>query len=836
MHHNEAAYHQKGEQHLQVNMEVAKQTLRKKWSDSHNGPLRDIYSKDGQAKKESWGEEKHCRGGQMKNHTPPNSNAIDAKLSSLRSTFRNSYVNVLYFKKLKLNKKLFEKMKNKNIVIYLKYKETTCTSKDIQVTNSEIANLYLSFLVTAPLAKNEKQIIKIYIKYFKDKKYKILSFGFVELNFEEFTEKFYKKKSYMLCYDKNSNKYVFGYFVLLLANQIKWTICNRKISHEFTDKSYFVWDRNNYDHQIFYICKKIQSFLLQSVRSRGGSQGHTFQSRALLKHFGVTHSCPGTFRWRRSQERKPAGGSTSSSAGDQEGGNCEGSETQRKTEVCGSETHLKTALRGSEPHQKIALCESETYQKGALFESEPHQKTALCESETHQKGSLCESETHQKAALCESEPHGKTALCGSLTRMLDTSPSEGSHKGERSARDNQDDVIKKRPSKKGPEEPGTNGHQVEESYEPNEPNPLPPAEPIHIEKCATDEAEKCVPYAAQYDATHCLENITAGPFSSTEDLDQTMQKENIPSCAEDGRVVGTITHEQSSSVEVHIDAYKHSELREKSRSYSDARDAYYEKQKVEKDEPLGKNSFDLILCKKVENILNNDVDHFVEEVQFILTHLKKRIIKTNEFFSSQLKEGYPDVEVVEEHHAAEKEDMKNEEDEDKKKKIPIAHLTNGEKQSQQNCNINKDILTILQNCVNTTSLYIKSVLKDKHVSKQEKDIFVVYDDIVDNIKKALSEFLQEGTTSHEQNLNISQIKSINLGKKKKEKKFTKKKSQSDSPKMCALHKESHVSSEMSIGEGSRDKLKSYIGRHVSTALRYYEDKWKRKLSGARSYV
>ncbi|GAB64392.1 hypothetical protein PCYB_011250, partial [Plasmodium cynomolgi strain B] len=456
MHHYEAAYHHEGEQHMEVSKKVAKHTVRRKWSDNPNGSMRDIYSKDGQEKKESWREEQHCRGGQMNSHTPPNSNAIDAKLSSGRCPFRNSYVNVLYFKKLKLNKKLFEKMKNKHIVIYLKYKETTCTSKDIQVTDSEIANLYLSFLVCEPLEKHEKQIIKIYIKYFKDKKYKILSFGFVELNSQEFTEKFYKKKSYMLCYDKNNNKYVFGYFVLLLANQIKWTICNRKISHEFIDKSYFICDRNNYDHQIFYICKKIQSFLLQSVRSRGGSQGHAFQSRALLKHFGV-----------------------------------------------------------------------------------------------------------------------------------------------------------------------------------------------------------------------------------------------------------------------------------------------------EKDEPLEKNLFDLILCKKVENILNNDVDHFVEEVQFILTHLKKRIIKTNEFFGEQLKNGYPDVEVVTKDHVAEKGDMKNERDEDlKKKKSPLR------------------ISQMVKNKVNRI---------DKHLSKQEKDIFVVYDDIVDNIKKALSQFLQEGTTSHEQNLNISRMKSINLGKKKKKKNLQRRK-------------------------------------------------------------
>ncbi|ANQ05884.1 Uncharacterized protein PCOAH_00000440 [Plasmodium coatneyi] len=753
MPHNDATYHDEGEEHTQVSRKVAKHTLRRKWSDSYIGSMRDIYSKDGQAKKESSVEEQHHRGGQMSSHTPPNNNIIDAKQSSGRCPFRNSYVHVLYFKKLKLNKKLFEKMENKNIVIYLKYKETTCTSKDIQVTNSEIANLYLSFLITEPLAKDEKQIIKIYIKYFKDNKYKILSFGFVELNFEEFTEKFYKKKSYMLCYDKNNNKYIFGYFVLLLANQIKWTICNRKISHEFIDKSYFVWDRNNYDHQIFYICKKIQSFLLQSVCSRGDTQGHAFQNRALLKHFGVTHSCPGTFRWRKPHEKTPAGGSTSSSAGDEEGGNCVGS-----------------------------------------------------------------------------EPHGKTALCESLTRLEDMCPSERSDQAETSALNNQDDIIKKRPSKKGPEETGANGDQVEETYESNdlnESNPLPPSEDIQIENCATDEAETCVPYAAQYDATHFLENITAGPFSSTEDLDQTMQKENPPSYAQKNHVEGTNTYEENSNVEVHSDAYKH----------SDVGNPYDETQKVGEDEPMEENHFDLMLCKKVENILNNDVDHFVEEVQFILTHLKKRIIKTNVFFEGQLKNGYPDVELVANDHVAEEGDMKGEKNQHiRKKKIPIAHLTNGEKQSEQNCNMKKDILTILQNCVNTTSLYIKSVLKDKSVSKQEKDIFVVYDDIVDNIKKAISQFLQEGTTSHEENLNISQMKSTNLGKKKKEKKFTKKKSQSESPKMCTLNRENNVSSEMSISEGSHNQLKSYIGRHVSTAFRYYQDKWKRKLSGVRSYV
>ncbi|CAG9484674.1 unnamed protein product [Plasmodium vivax] len=807
MHHNEAAHHQEGEQHMQDGRKVAKHTVRRKWSDSHNGSMRDIYSKDGQAKKESWGEEQHCRGSQMNSHTPPNSNAIDAKLSSGRCPLRNSYVNVLYFKKLKLNKKLFEKMKNKNIVIYLKYKETTCTSKSIKINDSEIANLYLSFLITEPLAKNEKQIIKIYIKYFKDKKYKILSFGFVELNFEEFTEKFYKKKCYMLCYDKNSNKYVFGYFVLLLANQIKWTICNRKISHEFINKSYFVWDRNNYDHQIFYICKKIQSFLLQSVSSRGGSQGHAFQSLALLKHFGVTHSCPGTFRWRKPKQRISAREGTSSRGGEEEAGNFEGGEAQGKTEVCSS------------------------------------------------------------------EPHGKIAICGSLTRLEDSSPSERSDQAEPSSPDNQDDVIKKGPSKKGLEETDVSGDRVEEPYEsnelnelnelndlnefnkpnkfnnPNETNPFPTADDMQSENSATDEAEACAPYAAQYDATHCLESITAaGPFSSTEDLNQTMQKGDPPSCSQNSRVEGTNANEES-NVEVHSDAYKQSELRETSRFYSHDETQKEEKdetQKAEKDEPRmaetdeppWENPFDLILREKVENILNNDVDHFVEEVQFILTHLKKRIIKKNEFFCRELKNGYPDVEVVTKDHVAEKGDTKNEEDEDEdieKKKIPIAHLTNGEKQSEQNCNVQKDILTILQNCVNTTSLYIKSVLKDKHVSKQEKGIFVVYDDIVDNIKKALSQFLQDGT-SHEQNLNISRMKSISLGEKKKEKKITKKKSQSDSPQMCTLRKESHVSSEMSIGEGSRDQHKSYIGRHVSTALRHYKDKWKRKLSGARSYV
>ncbi|CAA9986120.1 conserved Plasmodium protein, unknown function [Plasmodium knowlesi strain H] len=776
MPHNDAAYHHEGKEHMQISRKVVKHTLRRKRSDSYNGSMRDIYSEDGQAKKGNWGEEEHCEGSQMESHTPPKMSGINAELSRGRCPFRNSYVHVLYFKKLKLNKKLFEKMKNKNIVIYLKYKETTCTSKDIQVTGSEIANLYLSFLITEPLVEHEKQIIKIYIKYFKDNKYKILSFGFVELNFHEFTEKFYKKKSYMLCYDKNNNKYIFGYFVLLLANQIKWTICSRKISHEFIDKSYFVWDRNNYDHQIFYICKKIQSFLLQSVHSPGDPQGHAFQNRALLKHFGVTHSCPGTFRWRESQEGTPAGGRASNIVGEEEGVNCGGSGIQEKTEVSGSETHLKSAL------------------------------------------------------------------CGSLTRLGDTYPSEESDKDEQEGLGNQDDIIKKNPSTEGPEKTDTNDHQMEEPYESNEFNKFnesktsPLAEDGHIENCATDEAETCVSYAALYDATHCLENVITCPFSSTEDVAQTIQKENTSNCAEKNNVERTNIHEECKNVEGHSDAHKHSELSEKDWSYSDAGDAYDETHKIEDDEPLEENTFDLMLCKKVENILNNDVDHFVEEVQFILTHLKKKIIKTGKFFEGQLKNEYTDIEVVAKEHAPEKGDMKNEKDEDiKKKKISIAHLTNGEIQSEQNCNIKKDILSILQNCVNTTSLYIKSVLKDKNVSKQEKDIFVVYDDIVDNIKKAISQFLLEDIKSHEQNLNISRMKSINLRKKKKEKKNTKK-SQSESPKMCALDREIDVSSEMSISEGSKDQNKSYIGIHVSTAFRYYQEKWKRKLSGVRTYV
>lgn len=228
----------------------------------------------------------------ISSQTSPN---INNNCTTKYNDINNSYVNVLYFRKLKLNKKLFEKLKNKNIVIYLKYKDSTCTSEKIEITDPEINNLYLCFLVTEPFLENEKKIVKIYIKCFKDGKYKILSFGFVELNFVDFSEKFYRKKSYMLCYDKKNNKYIFGYFILILANQIKWKVCDNKVFYEYIKKSYFVSNRKNYDQQIFYICKKIQKKLLQSYYTNTTNPYRNLHNQALLKHFSVTHSCPGTF-------------------------------------------------------------------------------------------------------------------------------------------------------------------------------------------------------------------------------------------------------------------------------------------------------------------------------------------------------------------------------------------------------------------------------------------------------------------------------------------------------------------------------------------------------------
>ncbi|EAA19971.1 hypothetical protein [Plasmodium yoelii yoelii] len=89
----------------------------------------------------------------------------------------------------------------------------------------------------------------------------------------------------MLCYDKNNNKYIFGYFILILANQIKWTVYNNNVSYQITKNSYFINNQINYDEQLLYICKKIEQILLKSVFTNKSNSIQNTQNKDLLKHF-----------------------------------------------------------------------------------------------------------------------------------------------------------------------------------------------------------------------------------------------------------------------------------------------------------------------------------------------------------------------------------------------------------------------------------------------------------------------------------------------------------------------------------------------------------------------
>ncbi|SBT30366.1 conserved Plasmodium protein, unknown function [Plasmodium ovale wallikeri] len=714
----------------------------------------------------------------------------------------NSYVNVLYFKKLQLNKKLFAKLKNKNIVIYLKYKESTCTSKNIQVCTAEINNLYLCFLITEPFIKNEKKIIKIYVKYYKDNKYKILSFGFIELNLSNFSEEFYKKKSYMLCYDKSKKKYIFGYFILILANQIKWTICNNRISYEYIKESYFVNKRKEYDQQIFYICKKIQEELLQSFYSKDSSHRRNFHNRALLKHFSVTHSCPSTFSLRRENE------------------------------------HVDSCLLGN------------VHEVDKVDGVDAHgDQTALgerCEPNWKEKSSHGEVATYQK--ICKD--------CKSATHFNRVNKFVNSRNG---------DNYKKIDSSNDLEKPVFKGNFSKDANQ------------ADAEYIQTGQSNFLTNSKDSKDgnSTYSLSSGNANNFSTLNEeslaqqggleysqegiLPKNRYLQDNERDSSDGKASTTsgdkkIHPGKLHKVNIEIDNMKKQDERDILGEQTD--DVPYVGQNQ------NQNQFDLMLCERLQNLLNNDIDHFVEEVQFLLNYLKIKVIKKEKYFMQELKNEYANVAV-------------NDGDVVGKNERPSCINRDGDIGMTRECkdeqsdmvkyDVDSDIVSILENCINTTSLYIRCVLKNKHISNHEKDIFATYNDIINQMKNALGEYVHQSETTQEYRLKDTQMVSEDYAKEtdenlvkrvtgthlKGESNMGKKiihnndKETDSFYKHCLINSDvsscATSSSEMSSSEFSKKKISehfqvnNYISKNISTALKYYEHKWKRKLSKVRKF-
>ncbi|CRG98021.1 conserved Plasmodium protein, unknown function [Plasmodium gallinaceum] len=676
--------------------------------------------------------------------------------------FYNSYVNVLYFKRLKINKKLFEKLKDKNIVIYLKYKDSTCASENIEVKNSEINNLFLCFLISEPFLKNEKNIIKIYIKYFKDDKYKILSFGFIELNYTDFSEKFYRKKTYMLCYDKNNNKYIFGYIIMIMANQKKWKICDNKIVYEYVKNSYFVCNKNNYDKQIFYICKKIQKNILESFNTNGINETRFLQNQTLLKHFSVTQSCPSTFSVKNSQKNI-------------------NEENNINYKNYKSLIHFNNIKK---PNYYIKECKL---------------KNIIDDDKNKNKNNINEFEENLNCT------NKNTIDCEENNILIN-------------------------------------------SYNLKKENNIYSLSNVNPENHSKIN----------------LENIAKENFNQCEE-----NKINSKQIKEDNITI----HEGINNIKINNENslnYDKNELNNYlgyKQSYMEKNDKHINGDKV--NNPFTKNNFDFFLCEKLKNILNNDLDNFVKEMQFILKHLKKKIIKKNDYFINELKNKYKNEVEIKNKSAIECKKNGSEEVNNKEKCEQI-------KKQELNEEIEDDIIKILENCINTTSLYIKCVLKDGVINSYEKDIFIVYDDIINNMRKALHEYIRESKSLTNEDLNENKLTACLNNSNTNEKIVVKNKkdelSNDETNEMqtkiydenCLTHSKtcfssyeqnnvySNINSDETLCSSSsfcaqssikhsrslneNFKVNNYINQNISTALKYYEKKWKNKLLKMRNHL
>ncbi|SBS79838.1 conserved Plasmodium protein, unknown function [Plasmodium ovale] len=714
----------------------------------------------------------------------------------------NSYVNVLYFKKLQLNKKLFAKLKNKNIVIYLKYKESTCTSENIKVCAAEINNLYLCFLISEPFIKNEKKIIKIYVKYYKDNKYKILSFGFIELNLLDFSEEFYKKKSYMLCYDKSKKKYIFGYFILILANQIKWTICNNRISYEYIKESYFVNKRKEYDQQIFYICKKIQEELLQSFYSKDSSHRRNLHNRALLKHFSVTHSCPSTFSLRREDENVDRCLL----------GNVH--EIDKVVDVNAQDDQTALGER-YEPNWKEKSCHAEvaTYQKICKD----------CKSATHfnRVNKFVNSRNGDNYKKIDSSNDlEKPVFKGSFSKDANRADGEYIQTGQLNFLTNSKDSID-----------GNSTYSLSSG---------------NANNFSTLNEENL---AQQGGLEHSQEGILPkNRYLQDYERDSSNGK---PSTTSDDKKIHS---EKLHKVNIEIDNMKKQDGRDILGEQTD--DVPYVGQNQ------NQNQFDQMLCERLQNLLNNDIDHFVEEVQFLLNYLKIKIIKKEKYFMQELKNEYANAAVKGGDVVG-----KNERPccSNRDGDIGVTRECKDEQSGMEKHDIDSDIVSILENCINTTSLYIRCVLKNKHISNHEKDMFATYNDIINQMKNALGEYVHQSETTQEYHLKDMHMVSEDYAKEtdenlvkrvkgtllKGESKMGKKIIHDNDKETDLFYKHCFInsdisscatsSSEMSSSESSKKKISAhfqvnnYIGKNISTALKYYEHKWKRKLSRVRKF-
>ncbi|CRG98385.1 conserved Plasmodium protein, unknown function [Plasmodium relictum] len=676
--------------------------------------------------------------------------------------FCNSYVNVLYFKKLKINRKLFEKLKDKNIVIYLKYKESTCASENIEIKSSEINNLFLCFLITEPFLKNEKKIIKIYIKYFKDGKYKILSFGFVELSFSDFTEKFYRKKTFMLCYDKNNNKYIFGYLILILAHQKKWKLCDNKIAFEYVSKSYFVSNKNNYDKQVFYICKKIQKNILESFNMNGVNEKKFLQKQALLKHFSVTQSCPSTF----------------------------------------TANNFKKKLN-DENNKNY-----KNYKSLIYFSDIKKSDYSIKE---------CNLEN-----IIDNNNKNKTDInINHFEKRLNHSNKDISHSQE-------SNTLLNSPSLK------------------------------------------------KENTIYSLSNTSADNYSKI-NLEK-FTKENLMKYKE--KKINS-KHTEENNITIHDEYYILKAYEEnifnsggnKLKNYLDNKESYKEKndkyiKEEQKENFYIKNNFDLFLCEKLQNILNNNIDHFINDTQFILKHLKKKIAKKNDYFINELADKYKNEVEIKKNNSTVEWKKKDVEEINNKEKCEQAE----NREQQQNEEIKCDIIRILENCINTTSMYIKCVLRDKDINTSEKDVFIVYDEIINNMKKALCEYIRENEILTSCDLSVNKLnESLNNSKENPKMHVHNKKEDNSNnetdemqtkiynehdfthSKTCfSSYKQNNIYSNINSDEtlcssssyctqsskifNETFKVNNYLNQNISTALKYYENKWKNKLLKMRNYI
>ncbi|ETW31558.1 hypothetical protein PFFCH_01046 [Plasmodium falciparum FCH/4] len=720
----------------------------------------------------------------ISSQTSPN---INNNCTTKYNDINNSYVNVLYFRKLKLNKKLFEKLKNKNIVIYLKYKDSTCTSEKIEITDPEINNLYLCFLVTEPFLENEKKIVKIYIKCFKDGKYKILSFGFVELNFVDFSEKFYRKKSYMLCYDKKNNKYIFGYFILILANQIKWKVCDNKVFYEYIKKSYFVSNRKNYDQQIFYICKKIQKKLLQSYYTNTTNPYRNLHNQALLKHFSVTHSCPGTFSLNTTKNKN--------------------SYDHYKNE---NDIETKNQNYLYDIKKSKSLIPLNLMKNDILYPQLSHDNYKI-KSMIHNSYNIANYTTYKEKWGHEN-----------LYEM----------KKNNSIQEKNDMSMNFKDIENGTANFLLNHEKNEQINEYKDKEQNCDINTLDI-KQVTNQIEDI-----KSEQNNVYSNITENPFFNTDEYEINHSFNNI--------------HE-----------------------YNDTDKNEYIKNNVdnEEEESIEKNIFDNIICEKLQNILNNDIESFIQEIQFILEHLKKKIIKKNDYFLNQLKNDH-----IYEYNPEMNSQNINEHNEEYTLEDYII-------KSKYNNNVKNDIMSILQNCLNTTLLYIKCILKDTNINKQEKNIFAAYENIVKNIKQAVSHYVIENETfNHDilntdiltQNKNISLHTSLSksrnsitnknckltkieiqenemesdkekyLGHYNKTSNVLKEKNNMNSyinsdetlssSSLSTCSNESHKKIKLMSRQIEHFKMNSYINENISSAFKYYEHKWKNKLAKIGAYI